>query len=120
MTGEAKTVEAKTDQQVQSGDGAARCPDWAIRRMLEISTGHVCLDGEALLENPNQPHLIVYKKGDYGWLILVPEESDLAALAGNIPKSVHDVLCYARRLNCQWVMLDCDAYELPDLPLYDW
>lgn len=85
-----------------------------ITKVLEISTAHVSEDTAQWLSQEDCS-LIVYKKGEYGWIILVPEEEDKTT-----PQDLHQIFEVARNNGCDWVMLDCDAFTIENLPVYDW
>lgn len=99
----------------------ARNPEEVIVRTLEISTAHVCPAGREVLSDPDQCAVTAYEKGDFGWLLYVPvDEPTPTKPTPGLPRSLIDILTYARQHNCRWVMLDCDAYIVRDLPVYDW
>lgn len=47
-------------------------------------------------------------------------ERDNKLRAIGMSKVFIKLMAYARRLGCKWVMLDCDADQLPGLPTFDW
>jgi hypothetical protein len=93
-----------------------------IVQMLDISTAHVTVETSNWLTEVgvNGPSsIIVYEKADYGWLVHVPDEWDLGK-ADNVPGDLLAIITYAKAKNCLWIMLDCDAEEIKDLPVYEW
>ncbi|MBT2289544.1 hypothetical protein J7E73_10440 [Paenibacillus albidus] len=87
-----------------------------LAQMLVLSTAHLTRKvGFDLIHNQYNPSLIVYKKGDYGYMIYVPE-----SIAEEWPACIQEVLKLAQWVNAQWVMLDCDGPLHAALPLYYW
>lgn len=84
-----------------------------IKKILEVSTAHITRKTDMwLAEGPDG--VVAYPKEDYGWVIMVaPCEAD-------IPDDLRQLIDYARACGCDWIMLDCDAPEIKDLPVYDW
>ncbi|PAF27305.1 hypothetical protein CHH61_04035 [Shouchella clausii] len=89
-----------------------------IQSMLVLSTEHLpekdrrWLDDQAQHNTDHQ--LVVYPKAEYGWLILVTEDSTKET----IPKSIANLLQFTHSLACSWLMLDCDANTIDELPTY--
>lgn len=96
-----------------------------ITKTLELSTAHISQETNSLLleSQTTDCHfpLIVYNKPDYGYWIVVPSEaSDWEYAQDHIPKELMGILQYAKERDCSWVMLDRDAYEIEELPTYEW
>ena len=91
-----------------------------IYKYLDISTAHITKKTDEYLqrqiENYNSP-LIVYKK-EYGYFICVPWELDDIEMY--IPSDLASCLGFARKHNCQWLILDCDAEVIDKLETYEW
>ena len=93
-----------------------------ISKMLTLSTGHITRDTANLLESLADEYEdiigspIIYKKGDYGWFVHIPEELD----EYSIPYDLLQVLEFAKRHDCDWLCLDCDGQEIEFLPQYEW
>lgn len=90
-----------------------------IDRMLVLSTAHISSETNEQLQNNQEEQfpLVVYEKGDYGYLILVPEHDE--DLHG-VPDDLKRVLEFAALHECEWVMLDCDANVITELPTFEW
>lgn len=87
-----------------------------LAQMLILSTAHLTPQVSAeLMDKQYEPSLIVYEKGDYGFLIFVPE-----FIAEEWPACLHEVLKLAQRVNAQWVMLDGDGPIHSALRQYEW
>ncbi|RCW41594.1 hypothetical protein [Paenibacillus prosopidis] len=88
-----------------------------IRKMLDISTGHVSKETIQYLDHQADEgeSFIVYKKGHWGFFfpVLPEERSDL-------PEDLKQLLDYACSKNACWVMMDQDGEILDDLPFTDW
>lgn len=59
--------------------------------------------------------LSVYEKGDYGWIIYVPEYE-----VTDGPEDLLRLINIARENGCTWLCIDSDGPEVKDLPKYDW
>ncbi|WP_268626968.1 hypothetical protein [Paenibacillus alvei] len=90
-----------------------------VNQMLTLSTAHITEGACMLLEADSLP-LIVYPKDVYGFFIVVPEEDEIADEKLSIPECLLDILAFAEKQGVDWIMLDCDAEPLYDLPIYDW
>lgn len=97
-------------------------PQETVVQMLEISTGHISLETKNWIEQSREAAaLIIYEKGLYGWIILIPQEkADNGDWFNSIPESLRTVIEFAKTSNCKWVMLDCDGPFIPELPQYEW
>lgn len=84
-----------------------------ITKVLEISTAHIKEDTAKWLSQEDCL-LVSYEKGEYGWIVLVPEEGE------TIPQDLQQIFEVARSNGCNWVMLDRDAFTIENLPVYDW
>ncbi len=81
----------------------------AIRKFLDLSTAHVTKETARLLD----AKLCYAVNTGTGWFIFVlPENPDVADLA-----AVFDL---ARKSDCDYVLMDCDADVLEELPSWDW
>lgn len=91
-----------------------------IYKYLDISTAHITKKTDEYLQkqigNYNSP-LIVYEK-EYGYFICVPWELDDIEMY--IPSDLASCLGFARKHNCQWLILDCDAEVIDKLETYEW
>lgn len=103
-----------------------------ITKMMTISTRHVTNETAVLLnaiadEYPNADAPTVYKKGEFGWLIFVPndylyctDERDIKEKYEDIPEDLHEVMLEAYGRNCRWLCLDGDGPVVDKLAKYDW
>jgi hypothetical protein len=97
-----------------------------IAKMLILSTSHVTNETRLKMEqwaegeaDENGFIPTVYRKGDYGWIIHVHEaESEMDT--DRFPEDVTAAIVFARGQGCQWIMYDCDADEIDELPTYEW
>lgn len=100
-----------------------------ITKMLTISTGHVTFETAELLNdeadtwtNLNLP--AIYTKGEYGYMIHVPEdfldEDEDGPLYHDIPGDLHEVMSFAFAHDCNWLCLDRDGEVLKELNYYEW
>lgn len=87
-----------------------------LAQTLVLSTAHVsrkvCFE---LLQKQYEQTLIVYKKGNHGYWIHVPE-----TIAEELPACLQEIFKLAYRVDAQWVMLDCDGPLHAALPRYYW
>lgn len=93
-----------------------------IYKYLDISTAHITKETDEFLrrqvKNDNSP-LIVYEK-ECGYFVCVPDEDDLDDIEMYIPSDLASCLGFARKHNCQWLILDCDAEVIDKLETYEW
>lgn len=88
-----------------------------VAQMLELSTGHLSSDTISFLYEQaahSTPKVIVYEKGDYGFLVLVVQGRE------NLPPDLDLIMGVADDCNCSWIMLDGDGPILDSLPFYNW
>lgn len=88
-----------------------------ITRILTISTAHITEETDKKLQDNSEFNLMalsVYKKEDYGYWIYVDSPCD------DVPEDLKQCLELALKYDCQWLCLDCDGEEVPELPTYDW
>lgn len=87
-----------------------------IEKYLDLSTGHVSKEtAEWLDENPKD--LIMYPKGEYGWIVYAMQEE---LKSYNYPKDLVKVIKYAKKNGCVWIMFDRDGDQVDKLKLYNW
>ena len=103
-----------------------------IYRMLTLSTSHLTSETVNTLDAvinglSTSPMPVCYPKMDlyineaYGYFMHIADEDDIDDEAEEkYPKDIKDVLAYARKHHCQWVMFDCDAEPVHELPTYEW
>ena len=94
-----------------------------IRRFLDCSSGHLSpetwswLDtnlAEDVLREPANRITASLAGGRtrYGWFVYAPEDSDDA-----MPEDLRQICCSARKQGAEYVLLDCDALPMEDLPV---
>jgi hypothetical protein len=98
-----------------------------VVRMLVLSTAHVSKETADLLnERGSEALFTFYPKGDYGWMIPVQrlqhEKTGAISVANpeRMPGDLVQVMVMALNERCEWVMFDCDADQIPGLPVYEW
>ncbi|MBW5471550.1 hypothetical protein GPJ61_27570 [Brevibacillus formosus] len=89
--------------------------------MLELSTAHISLETNQMLEDNTLSIAFVaksYRGIQYGWFIAVPydDEDDLMWLPDDLEKIVN----LAKERNLDWVMLDCEGARSEHLPVFEW
>lgn len=87
-----------------------------IRKILDISTGHVCKETSELLNAGGGEHTWAIPF-EYGWFVDVPEYD---CGREQRPADINTVMDYARKHDCEWIKFDCDGELLSDLPKFDW
>lgn len=97
-----------------------------IFKLLDLSTGHL---PEEVFENLKSFDGVTAYKIDYGYLLHVPEDVDKhfseyvdddEPEEYRTPPALLVVLRHARKLGCDYILLDQDGRDDPDLPAYDW
>jgi hypothetical protein len=83
---------------------------YRIGKYLDISTNHIT---QKTLDSNDSPYLLAeYSAGVIYW---VPDEDD-----NMVPDDLKIVFDYARKQKCSLVRFDCDGFQFPELPEYDW
>ena len=91
-----------------------------LEKMLTISTGHVTHETAKLLASDAIPSTTVFAKGEYGWLIYIPDVMVDYVMPEHRPAELHAAMFLAHKLGCVWLVLDCDAPEIEELPTFKW
>jgi transcriptional regulator with XRE-family HTH domain len=105
------------------GKGAA---GMEIANMMVLTTGHVMQETAKWLDSKDKNPIIVYPKGEYGWIIPLFDDlfimlKELDEQGGlEVPNDLLNVLHFAYKHGCTWVMFDCDADAVDGLPSYEW
>lgn len=92
-----------------------------IRKFLDLSTAHITAKTRDLFNNGGCSddyvrYALVDLHGEYGWWVYAePVCSDY-----RLPDDLDRVMRYARDNGCDWILFDCDAAEVDDLPTYKW
>ena len=97
-----------------------------VEQTLVLSTAHLphfdamALDRAAKFPNQyaSRGWPVPSMAREQGWLLHVGTPDDL----GEAPESsaIQEVARYARRRGCVWVLFDCDAAKIPELPTWEW
>lgn len=86
--------------------------------MLELSTAHISLETNQMLEKDTLS-LAFFAKSDmnmqYGWFISVPYDDE-----DWLPDDLQRIMNLAKEKNFKWVMLDCEGARSEHLPVFDW
>jgi hypothetical protein len=98
--------------------------DPEIQRCLVVSTAHITGDDSFQLHEMSEESvlprpLIVFSKGEYGWWISVDLDQEQPPLP-TMSEAFSNLLAEARRLKVEWLVLDRDGIEYPELPTFDW
>lgn len=86
-------------------------------RMAVISTAHLPENEAEEVSELIETGAITGMKREYGWLIHTKPLSYPARV--QVPH-LNYVLGYLFARDFPWVMFDCDADKLPDIPAFDW
>ena len=95
-----------------------------IHKVLDVSTAHITKRDSELLGDHEGP--LVVLDHNYGYFVSVPfrpesvdeVESELRALG--FSDALLGLLSHARQQECQWLNLDCDGDQEPELETFDW
>ncbi|MGX5188168.1 DUF5983 family protein [Streptomyces avermitilis] len=60
--------------------------------------------------------LVVYPKSSFGWMIPLTD----GLRAEDLPEDLQGIFQFATFKECSWIMLDCDAGLIDELPCYSW
>ncbi len=93
-----------------------------IMRMMDVATNHITEKAADYLNtlvrsDDYKASLIVYEKAEYGWFLYVPDEIETAMTSFDC---LNLLFQEAKQRDCNWIMLDSDGEEWPDIPSYDW
>ena len=102
-----------------------------ITRMLTISLSHISRETADLINDEcdtwwNSSLPACYTKGEYGYMIHVPEDYLVSGEDGveetypDVPDDLHDCMLLARENNCQWLCFDRDGLVVDGLEVFDW
>lgn len=94
-----------------------------IRRFLDVSSGHLApatwewldaeLAEERLRDTSRRGSTLPGGPTRHGWFVYAPEDPSAEAM----PDDLTAVLRHARQLGCEYVLFDCDALPMEDLPV---
>ena len=105
--------------------GLARKPPEGICNLLDLSTGHLSKDVlDTNTEDWKDRFGLRCKMLDpeYGRVfVTVPDPLDPDnTLKPDAPKCLHDVVAFAHKHNCLYMLVDCDGSVYEDLPFTEW
>jgi hypothetical protein len=86
--------------------------DNGVYKYFDCSTMHISEKTNAYLQLTAD---LLVREHEYGYFIHVSEE-----IPTGIPTCLKAILKKAKKLDCQWVLLDCDGTEHDDLKKYNW
>lgn len=88
-----------------------------IEKNLVVSTGHLSKETMAQLEMKPCPLSCCKLDWDYGWLVWVYDEADVAE--HQIPSDLAQLMPLARKLGCTWIRFDADASTVDGYEVFD-
>ncbi len=91
------------------------------RRFVVISTAHVSeTTARRLDDTPSKDWpCLGGPYGEYGWFLYAHDEN-AGAGPDIIPDELFKVMIWARRLGFDYILFDCDADQVEELPAFDW
>lgn len=116
-----KVVEISHNVKTKEDAPGAGQDDLSVTKILTLSTAHICLETEDLLEEAACPYsaqhlpVSVYKKSDYGWWVYLP---DYIPGGPAVPDDLRACIELARANGCTWLSLDGYAQKTALLPEY--
>lgn len=98
-----------------------------LSTMLTLSSAHLSKEDAARLDTISDGlydldyDITVYRKGDFGWFVSLPDPSvSLAQALLSSDSSLRDCILFARKFGASWIEFDRDGPQLSDLPRYPW
>lgn len=90
-------------------------------RFVVISTAHIRETTAELLDNTpvKEWPCLGGTYGEYGWFLYAHDEN-AGVDPDVIPSELFDVMTWARKQGCNYILFDIDADEVEDLPAFDW
>lgn len=89
---------------------------------LALSTTHLRCASAALLERwagtPSPARPLLVASTQLGWF--VPTRSLPAATLDQLPAELPAILAFGRRHRCDYILFDCDASAVDELPVFPW
>ena len=88
-----------------------------VFKYFDVSMKHVCLDTYRRLDkaDPTLETVLSYDKATYGFWIYSGTD-DLT----DVPADLQRLMRRAQELKCDWMLLDRDGTEHPDLHQFEW
>ena len=94
----------------------------SVRRFLDVSAGHLSIETWTWLEGQTtddvvrdpstNPAEVLAGRTRHGWFVYANE-----CPAPPIPDDMASMMRYARHRGCEYILLDCDALLLENLPV---
>ena len=94
----------------------------SIRKFLDVSAGHLSAATWAWLDEQTTDDVvrdpfsrsaeILGGRTRHGWFVYASEEP-----MPPIPTDLANIMRHARQRDCEWLLLDCEALPLEDLPV---
>ncbi len=94
----------------------------SVRRFLDASSGHLSAEtwiwldeqttDDAVRDPRNSSAEILGGRTRHGWFVYASETPDPP-----IPTDLAVILDYARQRGCEYILFDCDALPMGDLPI---
>ncbi len=91
-----------------------------ITQMCTISTVHITQSTAKRLQNEpdlNYMNLSIYEY-EFGWFIWIQDVDRILNSDISIPDDLKACIEFAAEQNCQWLRLDCDGPEIPQLEIF--
>lgn len=85
--------------------------------MIDMSTAHLKQSTRNALQSESVSGVIAYKKSVWGYFLFVPEDGP-TILEESVPQDLKAIIAYAHERKVEWVMLDVDAEQVSELPVY--
>ena len=91
------------------------------RRFVVISTAHVSeITANRLNNTPaTEWPCLGGSYGEYGWFLYAHDEN-AGFWPDTIPDELFDVMIWARGRGFDYILFDCDADQVEELPAFDW
>jgi len=90
-----------------------------IRRFLDISTDHLSKAAEETLENGGiGDAILVVTPTEHGYLVFAATDEDKTLAQSGVPQDLVDLLEFASRNGCDYIMFDNDASIVQGLPTF--
>ncbi len=90
---------------------------YEISKMLTLSTGHLT-EEVCNVYLADTAEGFAYPKGEWGCFVYTATDDD--GLPSLRPRSLDECLAFAKSVDCDWVMFDCDGPIIPELTCYEW
>lgn len=90
-----------------------------VEPMLVVSTAHLTREDAQRLDEGTHAYKETFKR-DEGYVFHTRNHANPDACCGDPSESM--LLCFRRAdsLGCDWLMFDCDADVIEDIPHHDW